>query len=453
MTIFRLMIVLVGSTGIAAPADPRPDEFAYEAPVTLQSDASVYRAPLTAAVYEGVTRSDLGDLRVYNGAGEIAPHGLTRPATEPSKTTMPLPLFPLSLNEDQAANDVSLHVEVAQDGSIVKVRSGNRRVAKEPLYLSDVSRIEQPLTALEMEWEGEGGINVIRMLNVEASDDLKHWQTVGRGALAELTHEGQALERKRVEFPARRVKYLRLTWVDPAAAVELKSVKGEFTSVAEVQRDWVAPGRKAGAAGRPEQRFELSGAMPVDRARMILPANSVARVTVLYRSKDGDPWLRAGEKTVYALDTANGTMQDREMRFTHSVYASQWLLRFGKHPGGAIHEDVGLELGWVPHELIFVARGEGPFNVAYGLAGLRPVDFGMSELLHLTKRESGRLDVGQAVLGTTRELKGESARTAGGLLADWKRWLLWIVLLLGVGGLAILAARLGKRIGGDSSGA
>ena len=67
---------------LASPAnaqDPRKNDFAYGIAVHPGKDAPLYRVRLPLAVYRGVTRSDLGDLRVFNSGGALVPHELWSP--------------------------------------------------------------------------------------------------------------------------------------------------------------------------------------------------------------------------------------------------------------------------------------------------------------------------------------------------------------------------------------
>lgn len=440
-------VLVLSVVGIASAAEPKREDFAYEAPIETRGEASVYRAALTTDIYRGVTRPDLGDLRVMNAAGEIVPHTLIRPTIDAAKTAVSLPFFPIpSTEKGQSVGDLSLQVEVGKDGSIVNVRRTAPVGPNASAYLLDVSREEHTLVALEFDWDDQRAIGLIRTLRIEASDDLKQWRTVAQGALAKFQREGQTLERKRIELPAQRTKYLRATWADSATATELRSIKGEFTSVVEPSRQWNALTRES-ATDENTVRFRMDGFLPVDRVRVILPPNVVTRVTVFFRNKEGDSWISAGDKTVYRLDTPAGTVVDNELRVATTISASQWSVRVASASSGAGSIVSGLDVGWIPHDLVFVARGDAPFAVTYGLAGLPPTDFGVGDLLRRTKSPATEpIDIGTADLGRVRPLKGEAARTPGWSATNWKHWLLWLVLLVGVAALAYLALRIGKQL-------
>jgi len=443
--IIRVLTLFFCTAGVAL-AGPTRDEFAYEAQISLKEPASLYRVPLTANVYQRVTRADLGDIRVFNAAGEIVPHGLNRPTVDPKRNIVNLPLFPLELGSNDSRDDVSLHVEVGKDGTIVNVRSTTHSGPKRTAYLVDTTKIEKALSALNFQWRAEQTNGGVYHVDIEASDDLKNWRRVTQGVLARLVHNGQVLERDRAEFAAQRAKYLRIMPVTPAAGLTISAVRGEFSTTSDPQRNWL--GLAAQPSEKPnEQRFFLNAQMAADRARLNLTENSVARVTILYRDKDGDAWQYAGQRTVYRLQAANTDIRDVEIRFGRGIVARQWMIRQTTSSGAGLSQITGLELGWQPHDLIFVARGAAPFRLAYGRYGLAPVDDGIDELLRQSKRgDAQNLKIGDAVLENPEVLSGERALQRS-WTAGWKTWLLWAILLLGVVMLAYLALHVGKQVG------
>ena len=66
--------------GIAVGAAERAQDFAYGMPIEADGEAALYEIEIPAAVYRTVTRSDLGDIRVFNGQGEVVPHALKQSA-------------------------------------------------------------------------------------------------------------------------------------------------------------------------------------------------------------------------------------------------------------------------------------------------------------------------------------------------------------------------------------
>jgi hypothetical protein len=50
------------------------DQFAFNLHIELRNDTPLYSASVPNIVYESLTRSDFGDVRVFNARGEQVPH-------------------------------------------------------------------------------------------------------------------------------------------------------------------------------------------------------------------------------------------------------------------------------------------------------------------------------------------------------------------------------------------
>jgi hypothetical protein len=116
----RLLVFVVYAFAALAHADaPR---FAWHAPLAVDDAHAFHRVELPAAVYEGVVRSDLADVRVRNGDGEAVPFAfLPVPSADRERApAVDLPLFPLFVDDD-ARNLGDLDITVRRDGGGTRV--------------------------------------------------------------------------------------------------------------------------------------------------------------------------------------------------------------------------------------------------------------------------------------------------------------------------------------------
>jgi hypothetical protein len=115
-----------------------------------------------------------------------------------------------------------------------------------------------------------------------------------------------------------------------------------------------------------------------------------------------------------------------------------------------------LGAGWVPDRLVFAARGAAPFQLAYGSRDAKPAAFGIATLIPGYKDEAGldlgstqpaaqpaAIAIGAARTAAPQPLGGEAATRER---IDWKRWVLWGSLVLGVAVLGLMAFRLGRQM-------
>ena len=429
-----------------------PADYAYTAPIATASATPFHRIALPGEVYRVLTHGDLRDLRVFNAAGEVVPHAIEpRPSTTVEKAAaIEVPLFPLP---KPASDDTALSVRVEKrgDGTIVSVmRDAQAGATDAPdAYLLDASRLERTVSALELV-PADASTQFIGRMRVEASDDLDHWRTIAPNAPLLVTHaNGQTLSRLRIEWPATAAKYWRVSWIGGSAAQRAvsfaKATLEPAASTREPARIWqpVEPLRMRLNDG--EYAYDLPPGAPIDRLRLQLPQpNSVVPATLSTRSRSEDPWRSIGNHTVYRLqqDGVEFTNPDIAASPTHRL-----LLRIDNRGGGLGRGAPRLEIGWIPHTLVFAARGAAPYRLAYGSAQASEAAYPIQSLVPDYRdgsSEAVRKLIGAAALG--------EAWTAGGeaLLRpriDFKRWTLWSVLLAAVLLLGVMAYRLWKQMG------
>lgn len=437
----------------------RPSDFAYGARIEPAGDGPLYEVTLPRAVYESVTRADLGDLRVFNARGEVVPHALRRrEAREAPGEWLRLPLFPVRSADKRKPDELSLRIEKGAGGSIVNVLSGPAagRGAPVVMYIADASAAAGPLRALEVNWKDGPAGGFAGSLRVDASDDLRQWRNVASDApVVRLRHDGRLLERRRVELAPVRAKYLRLLWTGTERAAALTEIKAERAADAPLPAcEWLT---LAPAEAKPgEYRFGLDGHMPVDRARVRLPqANTVAHVELASRAGPTDSWRLRASGLAYRLRKNGGELTGEDLTLSPGNTGDrEWRLRVSQHEGGLGSGQPALELGWVPQAVVFVARGEGPFTLAYGSAGLLPGDYSLERLLRdFASRDKQELAPQEARPGGTVTLGGAERLRVPFTARPWRKWLLWGALGLGVFFLGWMAARLLRQLQSPGGGA
>ncbi|HRF12455.1 MAG: hypothetical protein AW09_001518 [Candidatus Accumulibacter phosphatis] len=428
-----------------------PEDFAFGMPLETRGAEALFQVELPQAVYEGVLRADLGDLRVFNASGEAVPHAfLPQPATSREKQ-QPLRLTFFALRGDAVVGVDALEVRIDRSsGRAVLTMNGRPPLRTATLlgYLIDATAIEQPLQALALELPRSVD-NVVTRVRVDASDDLARWSTlVADAPVLRLEAGGQRLEQLLVEFPPRQAKFFRLSWPSAAPALQLAGLAGEpGETVVEAPRQWKQVAGSAVQEHSGEYVFDLGGRFPVDRLRLVLPqANSVASVEVLARTRASDPWRRITANTVYRLGVAGQEVVNPDLPIA-PVSDRYWLLRVDPRGGGLGAGAPALAAGWLPQRLVFAARGALPFQLAYGSSTAAPAVYPIATLVPGYRAEDDSkarpFPIGHASTGSARTLAGERATRTP---IDWKRWTLWGSLLLGVGLLGWMALRLSRQM-------
>jgi hypothetical protein len=448
----------------AAIAVDRPDDFAYGSTLEADGSEALYEITLPATVYRGAARPDLGDVRVFNGAGEVVPHAWrprkTASAEAPALAT--LTLFPLKATAGTPVDGLAISVHRSAGGttrvdvasSDARERTGKRVIG----YLVDLTALDRALRAIEFDWpmtsDGFAG-----KLRVDASDDLAAWRTLVAGApLISIEVAGQRLQQKRVELPLQKTRYLRLSWAGQSAdqpPPELASAHGELAEKSiEAPREWTQI--EAGKGEKPgEYVFDLHSHYPIDRVRLDLPeSNTIVQVELLAREKTDLPWRAVARGVAYRLRQAGGEITSPE--FAVGVTADRyWQLRVDQQGGGVGAGAPKMQVGWVPHRLVFAARGAPPFQLVYGNSQAKPASYAIETMIPGYRDESGAqirsakagsqqtVSVRNAQALAQQELGGEVRRHDA---VDWKRLSLWAALIFGVLILGAMAWRLARQI-------
>lgn len=431
---------------LTAAAAERAEEFAYAIPLELSGNGALYQLEVPQVVYEGVTRADLADLRVFNGHGENVPHAL-KPRSPPGRAPAPwvaLPFFPLRGAQGTPLESIEVRAERTAAGTIVRIAAGKPGNAASAVlgYLVDSTSFKRPVEALELDWAASAA-GFSGALRVEGSNDLQHWHVLVTDApLVNLEFGGQRLAQRGVELRGARYKYLRLTWPAGQMPFELTRLRGRPADVLlEPSRRWKQVELSAGMQPG-EFTFDPGGHFPLDRLRLSLPeANTLASAQVLARNSVDQGWQTVTSAIVYRL-----TQDGREVQSTDLIVSGSgwqhWLLRIDPRGGGVGSHPPVLEIGWVPQELVFLARGKGPFQLAYGKLGAASADFSIRTLAPGWRSDT-ELKAGLAGTGPQRVLAGARALEPP---REYKPWFLWGSLVLGVLVLAWMAWRLRREL-------
>jgi len=442
-----IVFLLAFAHGVAAAAE-RLADFAYGMPIHADGKDALYEIKIPPALYRGVTRADLGDIRIFNGAGEVVPHALRPSEIRRIEKIVPvqLPAFPLRGATGAKADDLQVRVDKGAHGAIVSLRTKTQASPQERIlvgYLLDATALKHPIQALQFNWQ-ESAAGFVGKISVEGSDDLNAWRMVTQGAaLARVNFGGFNLTQNRLELGGAKYKYLRITWPKSQKPLESLNVIAEPAAGAvAAPRLWQAINGSPMTGKTGEFSYDLGGPIPLDRLRVDLPqVNSVAQVQILARAKNSEDWRLRSTAIVYRLHREGAEVTSPEIVLSADG-ARQLLLRVEQKGGGIGAGVPSIHIGWTPQRLVFAARGNGPFQLAYGNRDAKPAVYGIDALIP-GYRTATEFAVKPAAIGPAVALGG-AARLREAV--DYKKWTLWAVLVLGVLALGVMAYRLSRQV-------
>ncbi|HZF17026.1 MAG TPA: DUF3999 domain-containing protein [Steroidobacteraceae bacterium] len=438
------------AVGAASAAESSPQDFAYAQRIVVTETAAGYRLALPIEVYQRAVRADLGDLRVFNARGEVVPYALRRPRLDAVRKfpAERLPLFPITSLSPASLDAVRVTIESGRGALNVEAHGAGKDAPGNVSYILDTRAVTRPLAAFTLDWPADAAEFAGR-LRVEVSDDLSAWQLILPGAaIANLGTHGDRLIERRIEFSPLKAKYWRLTWVDGQAPFQLTGVAGEPTDdLIEIARKTLTVAALTSDTQPGEFRFDAGARIPVDRVGLELPeSNSVVQAEIFSREQAAAPWQPVAQRGFYRLTGAGGELTSGWVAIGDDN-DRYWRVKIDVDRGGLGKRAPKLTLGWIPHELVFIARGDGPFQLVYGNAGALPAQAAVESILPALATAGGgasRVTIAMASLGPQQALGGESRLSQPPAAYPWKTTLLWVVLGLGVVILAFMALRLAR---------
>lgn len=446
--IVLLTSLLLFSLGQAHAATLEKNDFAFGFQVTVDGDDAVYSLPLPVDVYAGSVAPNLEDVRVFNGAGKIVPHEFryAAPVVKPVLRTVEIPYYPLSSERGAADEDISLEIRRSINGEIIGVeRKGGSIQLPARSYLLDMAEAGPAPLTLRLEWQSND-TGFMLPVEVEESADLIEWKQLKKATLADLEFMDMKLRHREIVLLDNPERYVRLIFGPGGKAVQLSGVKavtGEEPELAK--RSWLSlPLQELADEENLILQAELGGLIPVDRLQLQFPqANTLLHAQISTKTANA-PWQVRAEALFYEL-LENGIVLQNDPVSLSRENVSRIRLEPLENSTAAPNNTFKLQVGFIPHDLVFIARGGGPYVLAYGNGAMKT---GGSEDdnsdVHGLAGEEKRSIVANADVGEKIILGGE-ARLAAATSAPWQNMALWLVLILGAGILIVLTWSVLKR--------
>ena len=415
------------------------DDYAGQWPLALpRDDGGAYRVVLDREVYRQLQSPRLQDLVVVNAQGTPVATAVF-PADAPlarSGAAVSLPWFPLPVDAGTSRQDIAAISEIATDGSLRRVELRGHGTATAATgdggFVVDASQVRVPLAALRLAWTDTAPFD--RGYRVSASDDLRQWRDVDADArLVQLQNNGQRIVEDRIALPGVQARYLRLLPTTPqASGLTLTAVIAEpVGQVAAPSLQWEElQGRRVDTPQGPTFEYVLDGRFPIEAADVVSPGNSTRGWSLERRDDNQSAWQPAASPWMaYRLDSTGTSSRSPPQPLHDDSRDRHWRLRARDAFDGA---PPVLLLGYRPEVVVFLVEGNPPFALLAGSARASRQDAPLPQLVDALRAERGRdWQPVTAALGTREALAGDAALQPVAPPTDWKRWLLWSVLVVG----------------------
>jgi len=453
MNHIQLCACLLLALGLSTPAGavdaPKSSEFAWHATLALPAGASVARVTLPPEAMLRLQSSNAQDVRVFNAQGDAVAFAFAHPGSAlptlpppPTRSYTAYPLFAAAQGQRQATGSVQVHLDQSSQQGSVWVRFGG---TSEPASTSDAAatqltsvlfdtrREQQTITALTL--DGELPPNKLVHLTLASSPDLRQWTPVAvRGPVYRFEGSGAPSNNTLELAQALRLEgqYLRLSW-DGQTGVQVNAFTG---SVAPA---WVPPTRVQ-APLPPAMREGNTGMIwPLDFATPLAALhlntsrnNTLVPVRILGRNDAAQAWRPLATTVVYRLGSTDPITSNPAVPL--GGISVRWLKVEASNGMTLPAADWQATVEFEPIQLVFLASGQAPFELAVGRAHTLPAAVDASLL---TSVVAGKLqDLPSATLTAMRANQSTAADAALLRLlpagTEQRSVLLWLVLLGGV---------------------
>ena len=303
--------------------------------------------------------------------------------------------------------------------------------------------------SLKMQWSGPAEFSVA--FDVEMSDDLRAWRPGGSGQLMALASASGVLTQPRVMLPAQPGRFVRLVWSDQRSAPVLTGAQVIVEKHRSVAVDAPTELRLAASpepagktpldeASKRALHFDLSGLIPVVQLDLQLaPGTHVAPVRIQGRQRADAPWQDLAASVFYRLERGGNVSTSPPLLVQTTV---RYLRLIPDERAAALDATQTRLIVQAPlATLVFATQGQSPYRLLSGSATAPAGALPATTLVPALDEEHPRF--GQATLGEWSEVTEVARRAeAQQRRAALRPWLLWSVLLVGVGGLAFMVWRL-----------
>lgn len=386
-----------------------------------------YQLSLPADVYQ-TGHAHLDDVHILDQQDHPLPFALRPQETTPRSERRPLPLYRLPTAATQSAQQ-RIQLQTRTDGSLQLEVVGASNASRDPdsqQWLIDRQRElrkDERIGKLYLHWRNSEWDSAV---DIDASDDLRTWSPIGHGQLLALSQGENSLQQNIVSLEATAARYYRIRLERPG--LQLTGVEASLERPRIAQWPTLRYSLQRSAAG--VWQADLGGALPlvavsIDYARQpaLLP------LTVAYRSDEKQPWQTVGKAVFYQL--SNG---QQAPAYELPAVQARWLQFSSLNIDPAVSPQ-SIQLQWRPAELVFLAQGAAPYRLSFGgKTGSRALPY--STLLPEGLRNQ---NFPSASLGAWQG----SIDSPG---SNWRLGLLWLLLIAGVAGLAVMAWQLWRGI-------
>ncbi|UXM96218.1 DUF3999 domain-containing protein [Bartonella sp. HY329] len=430
-----------------------------DASLELAGKGPWYQLPLDATLQLQSGSAELGDIRILDSDGKAQPYAFFNQSdlrlNQPNlvrRRQLQTELYPLRGNDAKNGYQSNISINNSRDGtSIIINNDGVSRPNDDTVlgFIIDLKQVVTGIEQLEIDWApSKDGFFPYRL---EISDDLVRWRSLENGELYRLTNDNSEIAKTSLDIRATQGRYLRLMWLDKTKTATIKQVGVSSREVIaanlKFEPVWSAtlPAKRVSKDNLSREIYELTFAAPhnINGLKVQLPDGYSLAPFTLYGSNftNTGNWFLLRQGMFYQLQGKDGELTRLDSVELRDNSLSQIRIEIDKRGGGLDLDVLPVEVALEPTSLVFLARGKAPFSLHIGqrqqnsmaleFANLVPgaIDIDDERISHATLIEPLKNVVEAPIVETPAE-------------TNWKQFVLWAVLIVGVAFLVLMAFQL-----------
>jgi len=468
IAVFAALLALLPATDSIAETAVRPRDFVHSHELNITLEGAIHRFTLPRFVYEGLIQSQRLDLAVFNSGAEIVPFAVREAAPvyqllELPEIIVPFYELPPASRRERAENFIgplNVYVQTGLLGQIISVTSGDRGEGlRERRYLLDFSSVVPDFSSVTEPGEvvkhelrlALPDVRISARVSVFDSRDLRDWRPLLTDAtLIQLQSGGSRLVSDRFELSRAPRSYVLLEILDVDPSFELKGIgySAMFQSRHLREESAEIEGAPAAGEGNPAFEYDTLGAFPVSGINFVLQEPGFYMVRFFSRPNTDAEWRARGEKELLKIMNLGGDIVLNGATPVSTLQDRFWRVEFDGAFSGA---PPVMRISWRPAEVFFMAQGGAPYALLFG-SERRDNLFALQNDSFL--RIAGRdFDAAAAEIGSPIDPTQHPSLAPGngyaaaplGEEAEWQRYLVWALLVLGGVMLSVMAFKLLKK--------
>lgn len=432
-----LLSCLMSVVAITAEAEPTTIYRLEPAPGSFQ------QVLLNRDIYRFSDDPGLQNLQVLDADQNPVPYRIL--PSEPEKSTLqnvPLAFFPVAADiSPETLRQVYARVQL--EGAKIELSTNANPTGKAPaFYLIDISKLEQPLTALRLNWDPDLQTQYLEV-ELEGSRNLQQWDSLGAGTLVNMGNQKLVRNRLAINLQPKAYDFLRLKIGRGGEGLQLNSIAGEPTQVkAPVPEEhWsiaaISKAQVASTAAPDSERkvavweFAREEVTPATAIKIVLGDNAYADDYALYsRSNAQQNWQLQGHGIWYSVRIGS-TWETSEPIALPANSQKLWRLELAAKSAEFKPQ---LEFRWQPLRLQLIANDKPPFYLA-----LNPETNATHRNAVFNQILAGRTPEWSST--QLEDLHQQPPKPPKASI-NWRTWLFWGTLILAVFVLLGFALRL-----------